>query len=69
MLSEKGNVSANSAQKVQLTAYAGNKYGNVVPEGTTIYFTTKADISLGSAETNAEGEDDSYPYNSPTNTH
>lgn len=56
LLSEKNNVTANSAEKVRLTAYAGDKHGNVVPEGTTIYFTTEGGYITGSAETNAEGE-------------
>jgi hypothetical protein len=54
--SETDNVTANSAEKVQLTAYAGDKHGNVVPEGTTIYFTTEGGFITGSAETDAQGE-------------
>ena len=38
-----------------ITAYVGDRYGNPVPTGTAVYFTTSGGIIQGSAVTNAMG--------------
>lgn len=39
----------------QITAYLGDKYGNPVRTGTTVYFTTTGGLIVGSAKTNDNG--------------
>jgi len=50
---EKRNVNANIFdQTVIITALAGDRYGNTVPDGTSIYFTTNGGFIQGSSLTN-----------------
>lgn len=54
---EPRNFSFNPAgTKVEIVAYAGDRYGNNIPEGTMVYFTTNGGFIEGSAPVNAQGE-------------
>jgi len=53
--SETNNIPAESGSEVKMTAYVGDKYGNTVAEGTTIYFTTDGGYISGSAQTDQDG--------------
>ncbi len=49
-------VAGEETPKIDITAYTGDRYGNIVPEGTTIYFTTDGGYISGSGETDSQGE-------------
>lgn len=47
---------AETGRKVEMTAYVGDRYGNNVPEGTMVYFTTDGGYIQGSAPVDEQGE-------------
>ncbi len=55
-IDEKNVPFSETGRKVSVTAYAGDRYGNNVPEGTMVYFTTDGGYIEGSAPINGQGE-------------
>ncbi|MDZ7693664.1 MAG: hypothetical protein U5K69_21525 [Balneolaceae bacterium] len=55
LASSTNNVAANTGTEVNMTAYVGDKHGNVVAPGTTVYFTTDGGYISGSSQTNEKG--------------
>lgn len=53
LLTETRNAAFGTGQTVVMTALVGDKYGNVVPDGTAIYFTTNGGFIQGSSYTEA----------------
>lgn len=53
---EKNVLFSETGKKVSITAYAGDRHGNNVPEGTMMYFTTDGGYIEGSAPIDERGE-------------
>ncbi|MCH8496666.1 MAG: hypothetical protein LAT57_13690, partial [Balneolales bacterium] len=51
LLTDTRNAAFGTGQTVVMTALVGDKYGNVVPDGTAIYFTTDGGFIQGSSYT------------------
>ena len=51
LLSQTRNAAFGTGQTVVITALVGDKYGNIVPDGTAIYFTTNGGFIQGSSYT------------------
>lgn len=51
----KRNIPASSSEINEITVLLGDKYGNTVPEGTAVYFSTNKGAINGSGSTNADG--------------
>ncbi|MDZ7757450.1 Ig-like domain-containing protein [Rhodohalobacter sp.] len=49
------SIAALSSEPLTITALLGDKYGNTVPEGTAVYFSTNKGTINGSASTDANG--------------
>jgi hypothetical protein len=53
--SERMNIAARSSEPLAITALLGDKYGNTVPEGTAVYFSTNKGTIDGSGSTDGDG--------------
>jgi len=52
---DRRNIAASSSDPITVTALLGDRYGNTVPEGTAVHFSTDKGTINGSATTDAEG--------------
>lgn len=53
--SDKINIAARSSEPLTVSALLGDKYGNTVPEGTAVFFSTNKGTIDGSGSTDASG--------------